>query len=192
MKKRFLFFLSLIFIFTACPAGATTFYLIKTTSKVQNGFVAGQSALLFVLKDPPLPSLSFKSTYLQGTAFLTLPSEKESTTHRAMLNAMAARARQDASVRVAAATFKEEDRIKSTVSVTTLTLFKLSNLPKTTSISDYTLHVAFIAQVASASSYTLEDFFTQPSSTYLSALFQDIKDGINGWMMGNAYECPVP
>ncbi|MBW1659059.1 MAG: hypothetical protein JRJ48_01000 [Deltaproteobacteria bacterium] len=192
MKKRFPFFLSLLFIFTVCPAGATTFYLIKTTSRVQNGFVAGQSALLFVLEDPPLPSLSFKSTYLHGTAFLTLPSEKESTTHRAMLNAMAARARQDTSVRVAAAALKEKDRIKSAINITTLTLFKLSGSPENITISNYTLHVAFTAQVASASSCTLEDFFTQPGGTYLSALFQDIKDEINGWMTGNVYECPAP
>ena len=179
--------------FTACPAGATTFYLIKTSYVTQNGFIARQSAMSFALEAPLFSSFSLKPVYLHGSAFLSLPSEKKSSTRRAMLNAMAAYARRNTGVRVAATTIKNRGRVKSAVRVSSLTLFSLPDLPENISVRDYTLQVSFTARVVSVSSYALEDFFYKSSPTFLSVLFQNIKNGImNSLCTENGYECPVP
>jgi len=193
MKKRLPFFFFLLFMFTACPAGATTFYLIKTSCVTQNGFIARQNAMSFAL-EAPLPSpFSFKPIYLHGSAFLSLPSEKKSSTRRAMLNAMAAYARRNTSVRVAATTIKNRGRVKSAVRVSSLTLFSLPDLPESISVRGYTLQVSFTAWIASVSSYALEDFFYKSPRTFLSVLLQNIKNGImNSLCTENSYGCPAP
>lgn len=193
MKKRFPFFSFLLFIFMACPVDATTFYLIKTSCVAQNGFIARQSAMSFFLEAPLSSSFSLKPVYLHGSAFLSLPSEKKSATRRAMLNAMAAYARQNTSVRVAAQTSKNRGSVKSAVRVAALTLFSLPDLPESISVRNYTLQVFFTAQAASVSSYALEDFFYKSPRSFFSVLFQNIKNGImNSLCTENGYESPAP